>query len=59
MQERPHKYEVALSEEQRHMLHQLISKGKAPARMLVSCSKSIATLLVLVGPMNRWPKPSR
>jgi transposase len=34
MQERPHKHEVALSEEQRHALHQLISKGKAPARKL-------------------------
>ncbi len=35
MQERPHKHEVTLSEEQRHALHQLISKGKAPARKLV------------------------
>ncbi len=34
MQDRPHKYEVELSEEQRHALHQLISKGKAPARKL-------------------------
>jgi transposase len=34
MQERAHKHEVALSEEQRHVLHQLISKGKAPARKL-------------------------
>jgi len=34
MQERSHKYEVTLSEEQRHALHQLISKGKAPARKL-------------------------
>jgi transposase len=34
MQERPHKHEVALSEEQRYALHQLISKGKAPARKL-------------------------
>jgi transposase len=34
MQERSHKHEVALSEEQRHALHQLISKGKAPARKL-------------------------
>ena len=34
MQDRSHKYEVALNEEQRHALHQLISKGKAPARKL-------------------------
>jgi transposase len=34
MQERSPKHEVALSEEQRHALHQLISKGKAPARKL-------------------------
>jgi transposase len=34
MQERPHKREVTLREEQRHALHQLISKGKAPARKL-------------------------
>ena len=34
MQERSHKHEVTLSEEQRHALHQLISKGKAPARKL-------------------------
>ena len=34
MRERSHKHEVALSEEQRHVLHQLISKGKAPARKL-------------------------
>jgi transposase len=34
MQERPHKYEVELSQEQRHALQQLISKGKAPARKL-------------------------
>jgi transposase len=32
MQERPHKYEVALSEEQRFVLHQLLSHGKAPVR---------------------------
>jgi transposase len=34
MPERPHRYEVSLSEEQRHALHQLISKGNAPARKL-------------------------
>ena len=34
MRERSHKHEVALSEEQRHVLQQLISKGKAPARKL-------------------------
>lgn len=34
MQERSHKYEVTLSEEQRHALYQMISKGKAPARKL-------------------------
>jgi transposase len=34
MQNRSHKYEVELSEEQRHLLQQLISKGKAPARKL-------------------------
>jgi transposase len=31
---RSHKHEVTLSEEQRHALQQLISKGKAPARKL-------------------------
>ena len=34
MKDRPHKYEVELSEEQRFVLQQLISKGKAPARQL-------------------------
>jgi transposase len=34
MKRRDHKYEVSLSEEQRHVLHQLISSGKAPARQL-------------------------
>jgi len=34
MQERPHKYEVALSQEQRHALQRLISKGKALASKL-------------------------
>ena len=34
MQHRSHTYEVTLSEEQRHALQQLISKGKAPARKL-------------------------
>jgi len=34
MKDRPHKYEVALSEEQHFVLQQLISKGKAPARQL-------------------------
>ncbi len=32
MQERPHKYEVALSEEQRFVLQQLITKGAAKAK---------------------------
>jgi transposase len=32
MKRREHKYEVALIEEQRHVLHQLISSGKTPAR---------------------------
>ncbi len=32
MQERLHKYEVILSEEQRFILQQLIAKGNAPAR---------------------------
>ena len=32
MKERPHKYEVALSEEQRFALQQLLSRGKAPVR---------------------------
>lgn len=32
MQERPHKYEVALSEEQRFVLQQFLSHGKAPVR---------------------------
>jgi transposase len=34
MQERLHKYEVELSEEQRFVLQQLIAKGNAPARKL-------------------------
>ena len=34
MKRRDHKYEVILSEEQRHVLRQLISSGKAPARKL-------------------------
>ena len=34
MKERPDKHEIALSEEQRHVLLQLISSGKAPARQL-------------------------
>lgn len=34
MQERPHKHEITLTEEQRHALHQLISKGNAPTRKL-------------------------
>jgi transposase len=32
MKRRTHKYEVTLSEEQRHVLRQLISSGKTPAR---------------------------
>jgi transposase len=34
MRERPHTYEIELSEEQRLVLQQLISAGKAPARQL-------------------------
>ena len=34
MQEHSHKHEVTLSEEQRFVLQQLISKGNAPARKL-------------------------
>jgi hypothetical protein len=34
MRERPHKHEIELSEEQRFILHQVISSGKAPARQL-------------------------
>src|SRR4051812_20578802 len=34
MKQQDHKYEVALSEEQRYALQQLISSGKAPARQL-------------------------
>jgi transposase len=34
MKRRDHKYEVTLSEEQRDVLRQLISSGKAPARKL-------------------------
>lgn len=34
MKRRDHKYEVRLSQEQRHVLLQLISSGKAPARKL-------------------------
>ena len=32
MKERPHKYEVELSEEQRFLLQELLAKGKTPAR---------------------------
>ena len=32
MKERPHKYEVALHEDQRFVLQQLIAKGNAPVR---------------------------
>jgi hypothetical protein len=32
MRERPHKYEVELSEEQRFLLQQLLAKGHAPVR---------------------------
>jgi hypothetical protein len=32
MKERPHKYEVELSEEQRFALQQLLSRGNAPVR---------------------------
>jgi AraC-like DNA-binding protein len=32
MKERPHKYEVELSEEQRFALQQLLARGKAPVR---------------------------
>jgi len=41
MQERPHKQEVALSEEQRYALHQLISKGKAPGYCQLSSMMSL------------------
>jgi hypothetical protein len=34
MKRRDHKYEVRLSQEQRHVLLQLLSSGKAPARKL-------------------------
>ena len=34
MKQRDQKYEVALSEEQRYTLHQLISSGQAPVRQL-------------------------
>jgi transposase len=34
MQERPHQHEIDLSQEQRFVLQQLISSGKAPARQL-------------------------
>ena len=34
MRERPHKHEIELSQEQRFVLLQLISSGKAPARQL-------------------------
>ena len=34
MKRRDHKYEVTLSQEQRHVLQQLISSGAAPARKL-------------------------
>jgi hypothetical protein len=52
MQERSHKHEVALSEEQRHALHQLISKGKAPAR-----KRAHARVLLKIdrnAPGKRW-----
>ena len=52
MQERSHKHDVTLSEEQRYALHQLISKGKAPARKLAH-----ARVLLKIdrnAPGSRW-----
>ena len=62
MRERPHKHEIELSQEQRFVLLQLISSGKAPLAnwlMPVFYSKLIATLLVPDGPMNKSPRRSR
>ncbi len=52
MKRRDHKYEVELSEEQRYLLHQLISSGKAPARQLAH-----ARILLKIDrntPGNEW-----
>src|SRR5258708_37006034 len=52
MKERPHKYEVALSEEQRFLLQQLLSHGKAPVRQ-----QAHARILLKIdcnAPSPRW-----
>jgi transposase len=52
MKRHDHKHEVALSEEQRYSLHQLISAGKAPARKLAH-----ARILLKIDrntPGNEW-----
>jgi transposase len=52
MRERPHKHEIALSEEQRFLLHQLISSGKAPARQLAPAR--ILLKIDRTAPGPRW-----
>ena len=52
MPRRDHKYEVALSEEQRHVLRHLISSGKAPARKLTHAR--ILLKIDLNDPGNNW-----
>jgi hypothetical protein len=52
MKERPHKYEVVLSEEQRFLLQQLLSGGKAPVRQ-----QAHARILLKIdrhAPVPRW-----
>jgi len=62
MKERPRKYEVVLIEEQRFLLQQLLSYGKAPVRQ-----QAHARILLKIdrnapgpdGPMNKLPSRSR
>ncbi len=52
MKERLHKYEVALSEDQRFLLQQLLSHGKAPVRQ-----QAHARILLKIdrnAPGKRW-----
>lgn len=52
MKERPHKYEVELSEEQRFLLQQLLAGGKSPARQ-----QAHTRILLKIGrnaPGPRW-----
>src|SRR5260370_12789308 len=52
MQERSHKYEVTLSEDQRFVLKQLVTRGNAPARKLAHAR--IFLKIDQKGPGTRW-----